>query len=159
MEEFLTSEIGKITATFMLSMMPIGELRVGLPFGIVSGLSLPVAALAAVIGNMIPVPIILLFIEKVFEFMRRHMSWLNSVVTKLENKAEKHRDKIEKWGYLGLLILVGIPLPGTGAWTGSLVAALLHLDFKKSVGVIFLGVLMAAVIMTLLTKLGIYAFF
>ena len=159
MVDFLSTEFGKIAATFLLSMMPIGELRIGLPYGIVAGLSLPVAAAASVIGNMVPVPFILLFITKIFAFMRKHMPKLDSFVSRLEHKAEKHRNKIEKWGYLGLFCLVGIPLPGTGAWTGGLVAALFELDFKKSVFVIFLGVILAAVIMMVVTKLGIYAFF
>lgn len=159
MGEFFAGELGKIAATFLMSMTPVFELRAGLPYGIVSGLSLPVAVVTAVLGNMVPVPFILLFIKKVFAFMRQHMPWLDNIVTKMENKADKHKSTIEKWGYLGLMLLVAIPLPGTGAWTGSLVAALLDLDFKKSVAVIFLGVLIAAAIMTVLTKFGIYAFF
>ena len=158
-EELLSSETGKLLATFLISMLPVIELRAGLPYGIVAGLSLPKAALAAILGNMLPVPFILLFIKKIFAFMRKHMPRLDRLVGKMEARAEKHRPQIEKWGYLGLMILVAIPLPGTGAWTGSLVAALLELDMKKSVPVIFLGVVIAACIMTLLTKLGIYAFF
>lgn len=155
----LSTTIGKFIMTFLISMVPLIELRAGLPYGIVSGLSLPQAAVAAVTGNMLPVPFIIFFIQKIFTFMRRHMPKMDSLVCKMEQKAEKHRGTIEKYGYLGLLILVAIPLPGTGAWTGSLVAALFEMDRKKAIPCIFLGVIIAAVIMTVVTKLGIFAFF
>lgn len=156
---FLTETFQKILLTFLISMGPLLELRAGLPYGIISGLSLPVAASAAVIGNMIPVPFIIFFIRSIFTFMRRHMPKMDKLVTKMENKAEKHRDTIDKYGYLGLLLLVAVPLPGTGAWTGSLVAALFDLDKKRAIPCIFLGVIIAAIIMTVVTKLGIFAFF
>lgn len=155
----LSTTLGKFIMTFLISMVPLIELRAGLPYGIVSGLSLPQAAAAAVIGNMLPVPFIIFFIQKIFGFMRKHIPVMDNFVSKMEKKAEKHRDIIEKYGYLGLLILVAVPLPGTGAWTGSLVAALFEMDRKKAIPCIFLGVIIAAVIMTVVTKLGIFAFF
>lgn len=155
----LSTTLGKFIMTFLISMVPLIELRAGLPYGIVAGLDLPMAATAAVVGNMLPVPFIIFFIAKIFEFMRKKMPKMDRLVSRMEEKAEKHRDTIDKYGYLGLLILVAIPLPGTGAWTGSLVAALFEMDRKKAIPCIFLGVIIAAVIMTVVTKLGIFAFF
>lgn len=143
--------IGKIVATFLISMVPVIELRLGLPYGIALGLSYPVALGAAILGNMLPVPFIIIFIEKIFAWMRKHMPRFDGFISKMETKADQKRETIEKYGYLGLLILVAIPLPGTGAWTGSLVAALMNLDFKKAVPCIFAGVLIAAGIMTAVT--------
>lgn len=144
-----TSTIGKMLLTFCISMVPVVELRGGLPFGLAQGLPYGLALVSSILGNMFPVPFIIFFIEKIFEWMRRHMPKLDGLVTKMEKKAEKNRDTIEKYGYLGLIILVAIPLPGTGAWTGSLVAALMNLDPKKAVPCIFLGVLIAAIIVTI----------
>lgn len=143
--------IGKIVATFLISMVPVIELRLGLPYGIALGLSYPVALGVAILGNMLPVPFIIIFIEKIFAWMRKHMPRFDGFISKMETKADQKRETIEKYGYLGLLILVAIPLPGTGAWTGSLVAALMNLDFKKAVPCIFVGVLIAAGIMTAVT--------
>lgn len=147
----MESTVGKFIQTFCISMLPIVELRAGLPYGIALGLKYPVALLAAVLGNMLPVPFIIFFIEKVFLWMRRNMPKLDGIVTKMENKAESKRETIEKYGYWGLLILVAVPLPGTGAWTGSLVAALLQLKPSKAFPCIFAGVLIAAAIMTGIT--------
>lgn len=155
----LTTVFGKFIMTFLISMVPLIELRAGLPYGLIRGLSLPAAATAAILGNMLPVPFIIFFIQKIFSFMRRRMPKFDGLVTGMEQKAEKHRDTIDRLGYLGLILLVAIPLPGTGAWTGSLVAALFEMDRKKAFPCIFLGVIIAAVIMTVVTKLGIYAFF
>ena len=154
-----TTTLGKILMTFFISMGPILELRAGLPYGIVSGLSLPVAAGAAIIGNAIPVPFIIFFIKMIFAFMRKHIPKLDFLVTKMEEKADKHHDIVDKYGYIGLFILVAIPLPGTGAWTGSLVAALFDMQPKKAIPAILVGIVGAAVIMTIVTKLGIFAFF
>ena len=142
---------GKFLQTFCISMVPIIELRAGLPYGIALGLDYPLALIAAVLGNMLPVPFIIFFIEKIFEWMRAHMPAMDSFVSKMEKKAESKRETIEKYGYLGLLILVAIPLPGTGAWTGSLVAALMQLKPKKAFPAIFAGVVVAAGIMTVVT--------
>lgn len=142
---------GKILQTFCISMVPVIELRAGLPYGIALGLDYPVALAAAVLGNMLPVPFIVFFIEKIFEWMRRHMPKFNGFVQRMEDKAESKRDVIQKYGALGLIILVGIPLPGTGAWTGSLVAAILDMPPKKAFPCIFIGVLLAAAIMTAVT--------
>lgn len=147
----MTTTFGKFIQTFCISMVPIIELRAGLPYGIALGLKYPLALLAAVLGNMLPVPFIVFFIEKIFAWMRKHMPKMDSFVSKMEAKAESKKELIQKYGAIGLIILVGIPLPGTGAWTGSLVAAILDMPPKKAFPCIFIGVLLAAAIMTALT--------
>lgn len=142
---------GKFISTFLISMLPVVELRAGLPYGIALGLDYPLALTAAVIGNMIPVPFIIIFIQRVFIWLRRHWPKMDSFITKLEAKAHLKGEKVQKYGPIALLLFVGIPLPGTGAWTGSLIAALLELKPKSAIPCIFLGVLLAAGIMTALT--------
>ena len=142
---------GKAFATFVISMAPIVELRGGLPYGIALGLDYPLALTMAVIGNMLPVPFIIFYIRKVFLWIRRHMQWMDDFITKIENKAHLKGQTVQKYGALGLCILVAIPLPGTGAWTGALAAVLLDMRLKKALPSIFLGVLIAAAIMTVVT--------
>ena len=143
--------IGKMCATFFISMLPVVELRFGLPYGIALGLEYPLALMAALLGNMIPVPFIIVYIKRIFEGMRKHMPKLDALVTKLENRAHLKGETVEKYGHWGLLIFVAIPLPGTGAWTGSLIAALLDIPTSRAVPVIMIGVCVAAAIMTLVT--------
>ena len=142
---------GKAVATFIISMVPIVELRGGLPYGIALGLDYPLALAMAIIGNMVPVPFIIFYIRKVFAWIRCHMQWLDDFVTKIENKAHLKGRTVQKYGTLGLCILVAIPLPGTGAWTGALAAVLLDMRMKKALPSIFLGVCIAAAIMTAVT--------
>ena len=142
---------GKAVATFIISMAPIVELRGGLPYGIALGLDYPLALAMAIIGNMVPVPFIIFYIRKVFAWIRCHMQWLDDFVTKIENKAHLKGQTVQKYGALGLCILVAIPLPGTGAWTGALAAVLLDMRMKKALPSIFLGVCIAAAIMTAVT--------
>ena len=152
MIDWLTgTDAGKICATFFLSMLPVGELRIGLPYGIALGLEYPLALMAALLGNMVPVPFIIVYIKRVFEWMRRHMPRLDALVTRLEDRANLKGETVQKYGPWGLLLFVAIPLPGTGAWTGALIAALLDLRTSKAVPVIMLGVCIAAAIMTLVT--------
>ena len=155
----LSTTLGKFIMTFLISMIPVVELRGGLPYGILQGLHLPTAACAAILGNMLPVPFILLFIEHVFAFLKKNFPKMNSFIGRLEKRAEEKQIVVDKYGALGLVLLVAIPLPGTGAWTGSLVAALMRMKRKKAVPLIFLGVVIAAILMTVITKLGIFAFF
>lgn len=143
--------LGKFISTFFISMVPVVELRLGLPYGIALGLDYPLALLAALIGNMVPVPFIIVYIRRVFIWIRQHWERLDGFITKLENKAHLKGETVRKYGPLGLLIFVAIPLPGTGAWTGALVAALLDMRLKHAVPSIFLGVCIAAGIMTALT--------
>ena len=142
---------GKILTTFFISMLPIVELRAGLPYGIALGLPYPVALIAAVLGNMLPVPFIILFIRRIFTWMRKILPKCDAAISRLEEKAHVKGAVVRKYSTIGLCILVAIPLPGTGAWTGALVAAILDLRLKNAVPAIILGVIIASCIMTLLT--------
>ena len=137
--------------TMLVSMIPIIELRGGVPFGVALGLEVQQAFAAAVIGNLIPVPFIMLFVRRVFLFIRRHIPKLGHLVERLEQKAWAKSDKVQKYELWGLLLFVAIPLPGTGAWTGSLIAALLDMRLRRAVPVIVLGVFIAGAIVTSLT--------
>ena len=144
----------------LLSMVPVLELRAAIPIGCSLGLSAWQCALAAIIGNMIPAPFIILFIRAIFEYLRRHWPKLGNLVDRLEAKAEKKKPLVQKYAILGLTLLVAIPLPGTGAWTGALVAAMLDIRLKRAIPCIFLGVVIAAVIVTMVSygvRLGINA--
>ena len=141
---------GKIIITFFMSMVPIIELRGALPSGVAMGLTPWTAFAVSVIGNMVPVPFIILFIRKILDWMKR-FDGFRRIAEKLENKAKKHEDKIAKYEALGLFILVALPLPGTGAWTGSLVAAIFDIRLKNAVPVIFAGVLTAGLIVLFIT--------
>lgn len=143
--------LGRFIATFFISMVPIIELRGGLPYGIGFGLDYPLALTAAVLGNMVPVPFIIVYISCIFHWMRRRLPKMDAFITRLENRAHLKGEKVRKYGPLALMLFVGIPLPGTGAWTGALIAALLDMKLKESVPCIFLGVLMAAAIITAIT--------
>ncbi len=143
--------LGKCIVTFFISMVPIVELRLGLPYGITLGLPYWLALTVSLFGNMLPVPFIIVYIKRIFAWLRKHWPRLDGFICRLERKAEGKGDKVEKYGTWGLLILVAIPLPGTGAWTGSLVAALLNLKVQKATPVIFVGVCIAAFIMSVLT--------
>ncbi len=152
MLEWMTATAaGKFVTTFFISMLPIVELRAGLPYGIALGLDYPLALTAALVGNMIPVPFIVVYIRRIFVWLRAHFAKMDSFITKLEKKAHLKGETVRKYGPLGLLIFVAIPLPGTGAWTGALIAALLDMRLKSAVPSIFMGVCIAATIMTLLT--------
>ena len=140
-----------ILTTFLVSMVPVIELRGAIPIGVAAGVPLWQAILISIIGNMIPVPLIILFVKKVFAWMRTKSDWLNAFVEKMEAKAEKNVDKVTRYEVWGLFLFVAIPLPGTGAWTGSLVAALLDMKLKKAVPPIYLGILGAAVIISFVT--------
>ncbi len=149
---WLTESVaGKFLTSFLISMVAVVELRGGLPYGIALGLPYPLALTAAVLGNMLPVPFIIVYIQRIFAWLRRIWKKLDGMITSLEERADRKGDKVRRYGLLGLVILVAIPLPGTGAWTGALVAALLRMKLKESVPAIFLGVLIAAAIMTAIT--------
>lgn len=149
---WLTSTtLGKLIATFFISMAPIIELRGGLPYGIALGLDYPVALATALLGNMVPVPFIIVYIRHVFTWLRKRSKWWDEKITRLEKKAHLKGRVVRKYSTIGLCILVAIPLPGTGAWTGALVAAVLDMRLKKAIPAIFLGVCIAAAIMTMVT--------
>lgn len=143
--------IGRLAATFFISMVPVVELRLGLPYGIALGLDYWQALAAALLGNMLPVPFIIVYIRRIFAWLRAHSPKLDGFITKLENKAHLKGETVKKYGPLSLCIFVAIPLPGTGAWTGALIAALLNLRLRHAVPAILLGVCIAALIMTGIT--------
>lgn len=150
--QWLTTDLnGEFILTLLVSMIPVVELRGGIPFGVAAGLPVWAAYLAAVIGNLIPVPFIVVYIRRVFMFMRQHMPRLNSLVDKMEQKAHLKSASVLKYQYLGLAIFVAIPLPGTGAWTGALVAAFLDMRLKKAMPSIMGGVLSAGLIISILS--------
>lgn len=140
--------IGKLIATVVISMLPIIELRGGIPYGVGFGLNPWVAMLAAMAGNLLPIPFILLLLDKILEIFRRQKGIFGKAANWLENKAYKNKETIDKYGIWGLIILVAIPLPGTGAWTGALVATVLRMERKKAFPCIVAGVLIAGVVVT-----------
>ena len=151
-----TTLAGEFVFTALVSMLPVVELRGGIPFGVAAGLPLPLAALAAIIGNMLPIPFLILFTRRVFEWLHRRIPMLEGLISKMEAKADSKKDLVLKYKFWGLLLLVAIPLPGTGAWTGALVATVMDLRLKSAMPAIFCGVLAAAVIVSLVT-LGVIA--
>ena len=137
--------------TFLMAMVPVIELRGAIPFGVVAGLSVPMAFTIAVIGNLLPIPVLVVFTRKVFEWLRTKSQWLDNIVKRLESKAEKNKEVVLRYQFWGLMILVAIPLPGTGAWTGALVAAMMDMRLKRAMPAIIVGVLVAGVIVTGIT--------
>ena len=149
--DFFGGSVGKEALVFIISMIPILELRGGLLVaGPLLGVPLAKAIPLCIIGNIIPVPFILLLITPIFKWMKS-TNLFRPMVEKLEAKAMSKSDKIEKYEFWGLVLFVGIPLPGTGAWTGSLIAALLGMKFKKAFPAVIIGILMATVIMTVIS--------
>lgn len=150
--DWLTSTSwGESLLTMLVSMVPVIELRGGVPFGTALGLS-PLRALTfSIIGNMIPIPFIIVYIRRIFLWMREKLPKLSGMVDKLERKAHLKGRTVTKYKYIGLWIFVAIPLPGTGAWTGALIAAILDMPLRKAVPSIFMGVLTAGIIMTIAT--------
>lgn len=147
----LTSfKFGKELIIFIISMMPILELRGGLIAATLLGLKGLPSFIICFIGNIIPIPFILWLITPIFDRMKKTKK-LSGLADKLEKKAMSKKDQIEKLQYLGLMLFVGIPLPGTGAWTGCLIAALLNMDKKKAMLASILGVIMAGIIMMILS--------
>ena len=137
--------------TFLMAMVPVVELRGAIPYGVIAGLSVQQAFVLAVIGNLLPIPFLVVFTRKVFEWLRTKSDGLDRMVCRLEAKANKNKELVEKSEFFGLMLLVAIPLPGTGAWTGALVAAMLDMRLKRAMPAIILGVLVAGVIVTTLT--------
>lgn len=154
--QWLTAALGdKISGEaiiFIISMIPILELRGGLLAASPALLNVPIlkAIPICIIGNILPIPFILLLIEKIIDWMEE-IPGLCRIARWLRNKADKNRGQIDRLGFWGLALFVGIPLPGTGAWTGSLVAALLHMRLRKSFPAILVGIVMATIIMSLIS--------
>ena len=148
----LGGKVGKELILFIISMVPILELRGGLLAAGPAFLNIPMwrAIPVGIIGNLLPIPFILLLITKIFVWMKGTKR-LKPVVEKLEKKAMSQSANIEKYEFWGLVAFVGIPLPGTGAWTGALIAALLGIRFRKAFPAIVIGVCLAACIMTIIS--------
>ena len=142
---------GEFLLTRLVSMVPVIELRGGIPFGVAAGLPVWMAMLAAIIGNMIPVPFIIVYIRRIFQWMRRRMPRFGGMIDKLEAKAHLKGQKVQKYQYFGLALFVAIPLPGTGAWTGALAAAFLDMRLRKALPSIVAGVAVAGVVVSAIT--------
>lgn len=144
------SSITAIATTFLVAMLPVLELRGAIPVGVGMGLSPILATIISIFGNLAPIPFILLLLQKIFDWLRdkpptkKFIAWL-------ETRADQKRDVVDKYGYLGLMILVAIPLPGTGAWTGALVASALKMRKKPAFLAITAGVFTAGIIVFLIT--------
>lgn len=147
-----------VALTFFISMLPIVELRGGLPYGIALGLDYPLALAAATLGNMVPVPFIILYIRYIFHWLQERSPWWCEKTKALEKKAHLKGRLVRKYSMIGLCVLVAIPLPGTGAWTGALVAAMLDIRLKRALPPIFIGICIADAIMTAVT-FGVINFF
>ena len=142
--------VSKDLVIFIISLMPILELRGGLLAASLLHVEYIRALIICVVGNILPIPVVLLFLKKVLDLLEKwHVT--KKIVDWLMKKVDNKREKIDKYGYMGLILFVGIPLPGTGAWTGSLLAVVLGLDRKKSFICIIIGILLAAIIMSILS--------
>ena len=145
------SLIEQFLSVFGLAMIPVFELRGAIPVGVAAGLPFWTVFLTAFLGNLLPVPFLILFTRRVFEWLRTKSALLERFVSRLERKAATKEDLLKKYELLGLCILVAIPLPGTGAWTGSLVAAVFDIRLKHAFPAIALGVLIAGIIVSVVT--------
>lgn len=148
--EFFKNDVPAEFIAFVVSLFPVLELRGGMIAARLLEIDFIKAFLICYIGNMIPIPFILLFIKKIFAIMRKNKH-LRKIVEKMEARSNKKKGTMEKYKEWGLLIFVAIPLPGTGGWTGALIAALMDLRIKKCLPIIALGVFIAGIIMSLVT--------
>ncbi len=146
----LSGILSEEAIVFIISMLPVLELRGGLLASSILGVSYLRALIICIIGNLLPIPFVLLFIRHIIEWMECFAP-TKSLASWFRKKAEKHSDQIQLYGFWGLALFVGIPLPGTGAWTGALAAALLRMDLRKSIPSILAGVLLASAIMSVLS--------
>lgn len=137
--------------TFLMAMVPVIELRGAIPYGVIQGLPVVHAMLIAMAGNLLPIPILIVFTRNVFEWLKGKSAWLKRFVNRLESVADEKKSTVEKWEFLGLVILVAIPLPGTGAWTGALVAAMMDMRLKRAFPAVVIGVIIAGIVVSALT--------
>lgn len=142
---------GNILMTFLVSMVPVIELRGAIPAAVLAGLDIRVALITAIVGNLVPVPFIIIFIRKIFKWLQAKSQRLGNMVRRMEAKADAKKAQVLKYEFWGLMILVAIPLPGTGAWTGALVAAMLDMQLKRAFPAIAAGVVTAGLIVTIAT--------
>ncbi len=150
--EFFQDKIPAELIIFLISLFPILELRGGLIAAALLDVDFIPAFIICYIGNIIPVPFILLFIRRIFQFLRNKKGF-SKIIEKLEIRSMRKSEKVKRWRNWGLLAFVAIPLPGTGGWTGALIAALMDIRIKKSFPIIALGVLIAGIIMSVVTYL------
>lgn len=156
---FFLGTVGKELCVFFCSMIPIIELRGAIPMGAVFGIPWWQVYILSVLGNMVPVPFILLLIKKIIQWMSdSKIKFFNKIANFLLHKVEKKRAGIEKYAFWGVCLFVAVPLPVTGAWTGSLVAAMIDMKFWKALLSCLLGVMISGVIMTIVSY-GIAAIF
>lgn len=146
----LSTTTGHTLITFLISMVPVIELRGAIPYGIAQGLSPWVAYGVSVLGNLLPVPPIMLLIRRIFNWLR-DTKLFGSKIVWLEQRAHIKGEVVRKYRLLGLVLLVAIPLPGTGAWTGALVADVLDIRMQAAIPAILLGLLIAGGITTAVT--------
>lgn len=144
--DFLSSE----WMTLIISAIPILEQKAAIPYGIIQGIGFWEVYILTLIGAILPCPIIILFVNKSFEILKR-VSWIRPVVEWIERRTMKKSKNIVKYELLGLFLFVAIPLPGTGVWTGSLAASLLHLEFKKAFLTVSTGAAVSGLIIAILT--------
>ena len=147
---FASSPMGKEIIVFVISLLPILELRGGLLAAGALNLSPFIAYPIAIVANLLPIPFILMFLTPIFNWMKK-TKLFRGIVEKLEKKAEKNKSKFEKGEFVALIFFVGIPIPGTGAWTGALIASVLGMNRKKAMLAITIGVFMASIIMMILS--------
>ena len=159
-EKFFLETVGRELCVFFCAMLPIIECRGAVPLGFGLGRPWWQTALLSIGGNLLPVPFILLFIRAFLKWMAGcRIKFFNRLSAWLDRKVQKHKGTIEKYSYWGLVLFVAIPLPGTGAWTGTLIASVLGLEPKKSFLAAVLGVLGATTIMTVISYCGLGAIF
>ena len=147
---FLDTLFGKLLMTFATAMVPVIELRGAIPVGIAAGLPPAAACATAILGNLLPVPLIMLLARRVFNWLR-DTRFFGPKIVKLERRAHLKGRIVRKYRLLGLVVLVGIPLPGTGAWTGALVASLLDIRLRHALPAILAGLIIAGGITTAVT--------
>lgn len=148
--ELFQDKIPPELTAFVISLLPILECRGGMIAARLLQIPFFKAFVICYLGNMLPIPFIILFIKKIFEFLRR-FKFFEKIIVKLEGKTERNKEKVLRYKSWGLLLFVAIPLPGTGGWTGALMAALLDIDMKRSLPIIALGVFIAGLIMSFFT--------
>ena len=142
----LGEHVSREAVVFIISMCPILELRGGLIAAVLLKIPMVKAIVLCVVGNIIPIPFVLLFIKKILQWLKK-IKIFRRIVERIEDRAMKKKGGVERGEFWGLVAFVGIPLPGTGAWTGSLIAALLNVKFKKAILAELLGICIATVIM------------
>lgn len=147
---FLQDKVPDELIAFLISLMPVLEIRGGMIAARLMEIDFLKAFVICYLGNMLPIPFIILFIRKIFDFLRR-FKFFEKIIVRLERKTEKNKEKVLRYEAWGLLLFVAIPLPGTGGWTGALMAGLLDIRMKRSLPTIALGVLIAGFIMSGLT--------